>query len=66
MANTAPDEPVQASAGARERLGLPTAEVHGDLTHHDGVVDQRNYAHRPFALGTFERVGFVYLADEPR
>ena len=79
IANTAPHDPVQASAGAREdqplclgaasgdvgngmnrqrearvrgpvlgrhgrcareRLGLPAAEMHEDLTHHDEVVDQ--------------------------
>jgi hypothetical protein len=30
------------------------------------ILDQRNDAHRPFALGAFQRIGLVDLANEPR
>ena len=29
------------------------------------ILDQRNDAHRPFALGVLQRIGLVNLPDEP-
>jgi hypothetical protein len=40
--------------------------VRENRSHHDGVFDQRDDTHRAFALGAFERVRFIDLADQPR
>jgi len=37
-----------------------------DAPHHRRIVDQRDDAHRAVTFLTFERIGFVDLADEPR
>jgi len=47
-------------------LGRPAPQVIEDAPHHGRIVDQRDHAHWVFALGTYERVGLVDLADEPR
>ena len=51
---------------ALHRLRLPAAQVHENRSHHDGVLDQRDDAHRAFALHALERIGFIHLADQPR
>ena len=37
-----------------------------DAPHDKRIVDQREYAHRAVALRTFEWIGFVDLANQPR
>jgi len=37
-----------------------------DVPHSPRIVDQRNDAHPPVALGAFERIGLVDLANELR
>ena len=51
---------------ALQRLRLPAAQMHENRSHHDGVFNQRDDTHRAFALGTFEWVRFIDLADQPR
>ena len=46
----------------RSGLGLPPPQVFEDAQHDTRIVDQREDAHRPLALGALRGVGFIDLA----
>jgi hypothetical protein len=47
-------------------LGRPRPQVLEHAPDNQWIVDQGNDTHRSLVFGTFERIGLVDLADDPR